>query len=94
LGRTSSDYGVIYTLNGAPEDVSRAEEIIPGKRWDAWREGIENWGCLWLLDRELEAGNERREWLASTVADVLAAPDDPARADRARERVLQRLARG
>ncbi|MEA3401708.1 MAG: hypothetical protein U9R79_10755 [Armatimonadota bacterium] len=89
-----SDYGVIYTLNGAPEDVTRAEQIIPGKRWEAWREGIEDWVCLWLLDRELEAGGGDREWLQATVGEVLAAPDDPSRASEARAQVLQRLAGG
>lgn len=88
-----SDYGVIYSLTGAPEDISRAEPIIPGKRWEAWREGVEDWYWLWAFN---QAGRDRpdspaqREWLARTVAEVLAAPDEPGRAAVAREQILRR----
>ncbi len=90
-----SDYGVIYTLTGAPDDISRAEAIIPGKRWEAWREGVEDWLCMWLFDRALEARNdadEQRAWLANTVAAVPAEPQEAGRAARARAEVLRRMA--
>ena len=41
------DYNVIYTREGAPDNVSRAEAIIPSRRWEAWREGIEDWHFCW-----------------------------------------------
>ncbi len=91
----NSDYGVIYTLTGAPENVSRAEPIIPGKRWEAWREGIEDWVCLWMFEQagaDREDAAQRREWLAATVAEVLADPTDTSRAARARAEVLAQLA--
>ena len=91
----NSDYGVIYTLTGAPEDVSRAEAIIPGKRWEAWREGIEEWVCLWMLEQAVAGRDDaaqQREWIALTWADVLGDPADTSRAARARAEVLARLA--
>ncbi|MBD3293537.1 MAG: hypothetical protein GF393_11475 [Armatimonadia bacterium] len=90
-----SDYGVIYTLTGAPEDVTRAETIIPGKRWEAWREGVEDWCWLHAFDRAAQDrpdADTQRAWLAEIVAEVLAASDDPGHAARARERVLRRMA--
>ena len=90
-----SDYGVIYTLTGAPDDISRAEAIIPGKRWEAWREGVEDWYWLWAFDRAAQDRpdtDQQREWLAEMVAGVLDAPDEPGRAARAREQVLLRMA--
>jgi hypothetical protein len=90
-----SDYGVIYTLTGAPEDISRAEAIIPGKRWEAWREGVEDWYWLHVFDRAVRDrpdADAQRAWLAETAAEVLAAPDSPALAARVREQVRQRMA--
>ncbi len=90
-----SDYGVIYTLQGAPEDVSRAEAIIPGKRWEAWREGIEDYVYLWLFERAIAGradADEQRAWLGETVAGVLDDPEDVHAAAAARAEVLARLA--
>jgi hypothetical protein len=90
-----SDFGVIYTSKGAPEDVSRAEAIIPGKRWEAWREGIEDYVYLHLLSEALRSSpnaTTQMAWLAEQVEAVLAASDDPTRADWARAEVLHRLA--
>jgi len=91
----NADYGVIYTLTGAPDDISRAEAIIPGKRWEAWREGVEDWLYLWLFDRAIAGRADeaaQRAWLAQAVAEVLDGADDPARADAARSEILARLA--
>jgi hypothetical protein len=35
------DYHVVY--NGDPD------EMIPSKRWEAWREGVEDYTLLWML---------------------------------------------
>ncbi len=89
-----SDYGVIYTLTGAPEDVSRAEAIIPGKRWEAWREGIEDYVYLWLFERAIAGradADEQRAWLGEMVARVLDDPRDVSAASGARAEVLTRL---
>jgi hypothetical protein len=37
------DYHVVY--NGDPV------EMIPSKRWEAWREGVEDYTLLWLLGK-------------------------------------------
>ena len=95
-------YAAIYTLEGAPEGISRAEKIIPSRRWEAWREGIEDYTWLFLLqqavERHVPAGGETeqtataRQVLADALDQVLSNPDDLSLADAHRENVLRRLA--
>ena len=42
------DYAVIY--DGDPE------ELIPSKRWEAWREGVEDYTYLWMLREAIAEG--------------------------------------
>ena len=95
-------YSAVYTLTGAPKDVSRAEKIIPSKRWEAWREGVEDYTYLFMLRERIqahrgEAGARTRAATAqraldSAVANVLADANDPLRAETQREHVLRALA--
>jgi len=83
-----SDYAVIYTLNGAPPGVSRSEPIIPSKRWEAWREGVEDYVYLHLLRAQRQRYGEAVE---NALRRVLDAPQDVTRADRERIRLLSLL---
>ena len=89
------DYNVIYTREGAPDNVSRAEAIIPSRRWEAWREGIEDYSHLHLL-RQLLAQTSAapdvdaaKKMLDAAIEQVLADPDDFSLADQHRRRVLE-----
>ena len=94
-------YAVIYTLTGAPEDVSRAEKIIPSKRWEAWREGVEDYTYLFMLRERIEANRAKPQMrdqveagqtiLDAAVKAVVNDPEDLSRADENRRRVLQAL---
>ena len=90
-------YPVIYTLEGAPEEISRQEAIIPSKRWEAWREGIEDYTYLYLLQELIESSppsesvTEARHLLATAVQEVLDDPADLTRADRHRQKILEAL---
>ncbi|HJN18140.1 MAG TPA: hypothetical protein QGH10_21755, partial [Armatimonadota bacterium] len=92
-------YAAVYTLDGAPEDVSRAEAIIPSKRWEAWREGIEDYTHLHvlrsLIDQHGQPSSdqvtEAQEVLETAIQTVLTDPDDITRADAHRERVLRAI---
>lgn len=90
-------YAAIYTLDGAPEEVSRKEAIIPSKRWEAWREGIEDYTYLYML-RELIDGAppsdrvaEARKTLEAAVQQVLDDPQNLARADQYRHEVTKTI---
>ena len=94
-------YAVIYTLTGAPEDVSRAEKIIPSKRWEAWRDGVEDYTYLFMLRERIEANRAKPQMrdqveagqtiLDAAVKAVVNDPEDLSRADENRRRVLQAL---
>lgn len=83
-GRT--DYSIIYDLSSAPAHVSKREAQIPSRRWEAWRDGVEDYAWLWLLKDRLgkakgkpgmEAKVARGEKvLTQVVGDVLGNPDD------------------
>jgi hypothetical protein len=77
--------------------VPRSEAIIPSKRWEAWREGIEDYELLRLVHdaaRGAEAAGqvdraaELRNALRRAVDSALAAPDDPEAAEGARRDLL------
>ena len=94
---THPDFAVIYTARNAPPGVPRSEAIIPSKRWEAWREGIEDYELMRLVAntaRGAEAGGERqraaalRAALQAAIEAALASPDDPAAVESARRRLL------
>jgi hypothetical protein len=90
-------YAAIYTLAGAPEEVSRQEAIIPSKRWEAWREGIEDYTYLHMLrelmDRAPPSDHviEARKTLDAAVQRVLDEPDNLACADQYRHKVMKAI---
>jgi hypothetical protein len=49
-----SCFAVVYAAKNAPEGVSREEKIITSKRWEAWREGIEDYECLKILEDKIK----------------------------------------
>jgi len=49
-----SCFAVVYAAKNAPPDVSREEKIITSKRWEAWREGIEDYECLKMLQDKIK----------------------------------------
>jgi hypothetical protein len=96
------DFAVIYTARTAPPGVPRGEAIIPSKRWEAWREGIEDYEVMGMvedaarraeMDGATARATELRALLKSGVEAALAAPDDAAAAERARHRMLESLSR-
>ena len=81
-----NDYSIIYDAATAPEHVTRKEAQIPSRRWEAWRDGVEDYAYLWALNQAVEkaklAGNNStavtnaEAVLKSSVATVLATPED------------------
>lgn len=81
------DYAAVYDAEHAPPEAPRSEWLIPSKRWEAWREGIEDYAYLHLLQRRLaacERAGIAREALAAhyrelerAAGEVLASKEDP-----------------
>lgn len=62
--------------------------VITGRRWEAWRRGIEDYALLELCRK---AGVDKTV-ISSTVKSVLDSPNDPTVADRARQNLVRLLA--
>gem|GEM_PF-2915060 len=94
-------YGVVYQAKNAPPEVTRVEPIIPSRRWEAFREGAEDFEVLAQLQRALTAAREAgltvaavaaaQTQLADTVQRVLDNPEDPARYRHARRTLTEHI---
>ena len=85
------DPGTVYIEPGGP---------VPSRRWEAFREGLEDYCALFLLDRELGRAKSNgsaarvaraRQVLASAPADVLAASDGSGALYRWRRRIAEAI---
>ena len=87
-------YGVVYAAKDAPPGVTRAEPIIPSRRWEAFREGTEDFEYLHQAQRVIAAARDAgvdaatcdraAALVTETVHGVLNTPDAPDRYHRAR----------
>ncbi|NLF17729.1 MAG: DUF4091 domain-containing protein [Lentisphaerae bacterium] len=73
------DYHVVY--DGDPT------EMVPSKRWEAWREGVEDYALLWLLARRAAGPDLTLAALRGTISERAGAEAIAA----ARERLLEAL---
>ncbi len=102
-GGTGTGFGVVYFAESAPPGVTRAEPIIPSRRWEAFREGAEDFEYLAQARRAIAAArDEGREAstcdraaavLDQSVGTVLTASDRPGRYDDAREELTRLILR-
>ncbi len=98
---SKESYALIYYAKDAPSDITRAEEIIPSRRWEAVREGSEDFEYLYQLQKTInEAQNagvnkapitRAEQTLKTVVNDVLTKTSDQGRYDQARKTVTQQI---
>jgi hypothetical protein len=97
-------WSVVYFADApdAPADLSKNELVIPGKRWEATREGVEDYTYFDMLQKAVNkprkgadpaAVREGRKLLNDLPTRVLANPNDEMMADRGKEAVLRVLAK-
>ncbi len=96
-------YGVIYGREGAPAELDLGDEpIIPSRRWEAWREGAEDYEYLVQLRHAIAAARRAgrtadaeaaQRVLDAALRDVLAGPTEPRRVQEARRRITEQLIR-
>ncbi|MDD2711143.1 MAG: sugar-binding protein [Verrucomicrobiae bacterium] len=95
-------HDMIYLSRYAPDGVCRDEIVIPSKRWEAWREGAEDYMYLDMLKnaiarKEAKAGStapllaEARQTLAEWPEKVLREKDDPDLANQARAAIIEMI---
>ena len=92
------NWGLVYRSDFAdcPAGVSKQELVIPSKRWEATRDGLEDYAYLYLLtqaicDGSSEAGAKAKSLLASSMEEVLNDENNPLLADKAKRQIIEAI---
>jgi hypothetical protein len=93
---------VVYDGEGAPVDAG-GEVFVPSRRWEAWRQGVEDYEYLHTLRERIDQCRGRRvaasvvaeseAVLKEVVAEVLAKADNPDVVYKARRRMTEGILR-
>jgi hypothetical protein len=91
-------FGVIYSSAGSPVPTL-GENIIPSRRWEAWREGVEDYQYLYELNKAIESvkgqnpemAEEAGKLLETQVDFVLTEPYDEGAVYQARKKLTEML---
>ena len=72
------------------------ELIVPGKRWEATREGVEDYAYLYLLKQAIaqaspEGAANAKALLASSVEKVVKNVNNPLLADKVKRQILETI---
>ena len=81
---------MVYEMRDAPEDIPREpfEPLIPSRRWQAWRAGIQDY---FLLQQARKCRPDLYPEMKNLAAEILEDPDDHTKYQRARESLLEFL---
>jgi len=95
-------WAVVYDGADAPVDTG-GEPLVPSRRWEAWREGVEDYEYLRTLFSLIQAAEKEglpvatcahlRAVLSEIVAEVLANPEDADKVYEARRRLTAEIVR-
>ena len=95
-------WSVMYDGRDAPVDGG-GEVYIPSRRWEAWREGVEDYEYLHTLHRRIEAARRRslpdsiveeaKAVLSQSVTDIHATRHDPNVVYTVRRRITEAILR-
>ena len=64
-------YGVVYGAGIQNTFDTQGESIVPSRRWEAWREGIEDYQYLFELQKRIDSIKESNPQKAKEAQDVL-----------------------
>jgi len=84
------DFSVIYELRDAPADIPRQpfEPILPSRRWQAWRAGIQDY---FLLQQVKKSRPDLYPQMKQLAKDILQDPSNHAMYEQAREKLIDYL---
>ena len=86
------DFTMVYETRGAPADIPRTgEALIPSRRWQAWREGIEDY---FMLQQIVKTDPAMKSDLKTFSQAILGDPFNGQRYALARETLLDLLIKG
>ena len=93
-------YAVVYntTRPDTPPEVSKKELVVPGKRWEATREGTEDYAYLYMLRQAIGKASPQdaakaKKLLDSWTEKVVENPNKPQLADEAKKQIMEALVR-
>jgi len=94
-------FGVVYGSEGKPDGLDLSgEAIVPSRRWEAWREGVEDYEYLVTLRDAISAARSAGKWdeadaarlvLDRVVKNVLENPLDESRIEPARSEITKTI---
>jgi hypothetical protein len=92
------NYGVIYGSAHSSVDTL-GENIIPSRRWEAWREGVEDYEYLYEFGKMIDASRHQdrkkadqlQSFLDGQVRKVLSNPNNPELVYQARKNITGKL---
>jgi len=92
-GDQGPDFAMIYEMRDAPGDIPRdpREPLIPSRRWQAWRAGVQDYLLLSQAARKNAGAPEQVRRIAE---QVLAGENGPDVYEQAREKLLGMLLEG
>ena len=87
---SSGDFSMVYEMRDAPADIPRVpfEPLVPSRRWQAWRAGIQDY---FLLQQVRKRRPVLEPQLKNLAAEILEDPKTTSGYERARERLLNFL---
>jgi len=65
------DFSIIYDAANAPKGVNRTEAQIPSRRWEAWRDGIEDYALLYMLRQKATGAGAKKTVYEKLIADLM-----------------------
>ncbi len=88
----NGDFAMVYAKPHAPKELKLTETLTPSRRWEAWREGSQDFQLLNLARTAAAKSDESQAKLNQAVSLVVSNTDDSQAADRARTMLLQVIA--
>lgn len=72
LASPDGKYSIIYGLPGKPEGLELSgESLVPSRRWEAWRDGVEDFEYLSRLRDAIQAARQQGRWTEADAAQAL-----------------------
>ena len=72
LASPDGKYSIIYGLPGKPEGLDLSgESLVPSRRWEAWRDGVEDFEYLSRLRDGVQAARQQGRWTEADAAQAL-----------------------
>lgn len=85
-------FAMVYAQPHAPKALKLTETLTPSRRWEAWRQGSEDYQLLNMAKQAAGHSPEAQAKLKQVVSAVVSQPDDLDGADKARVVLLHMIA--